>query len=271
MLRPRREWCGSASIVPPVSASDGYAWGPLVTRAPGLALTGERTLPDIAHENYWFRRHEAAYRLAASVCRGAVTLDAGCGEGYGAAILPGTVFAVDLDAAVAAHVASTYPEVWALRANLVTLPLGDAVVDAVVSLQVIEHVWDQPGMLAEFARVLRPGGALVLSTPNRLTFAPGNPFHSCELSAAELAGLLGGPFGLDRMLGLRHGPRLVELDRRHDGLVDAQLAGPPSAWDARLRADVASVRAEDFEITPYDVDTALDLIAVARPGVGRAM
>ena len=50
-----------------------------------LELTGERTVPGIWHENYWFRRHEAAYRWAAGavdLCR-AVVVEAGVGEGYG--------------------------------------------------------------------------------------------------------------------------------------------------------------------------------------------
>ena len=51
-----------------------------------LSLTGERTVPDVAAENYWFRRHEAAYRLADGRASGMV-LDVGCGEGFGAAML----------------------------------------------------------------------------------------------------------------------------------------------------------------------------------------
>ena len=67
--------------------------------------------------------------------------------------------------------------------------------DAVVSLQVVEHLWEQPRFVGECARVTRPGGWVALSTPNRLTFSPGvargekplNPFHVNELDAEELA------------------------------------------------------------------------------------
>ena len=55
--------------------------------APSLVLTGERTLPGIPDENYWFQRHVVAYRLAAAAAGGRVVLDAGCGEGYGLAML----------------------------------------------------------------------------------------------------------------------------------------------------------------------------------------
>jgi SAM-dependent methyltransferase len=244
-----------------------------------LALTGERTVPGIPEENYWFRRHEAAYLRLAGRCTDAVVLEAGCGEGYGAALLADTarlVIGLDYDARAAAHAAARYPDVRMARGNLAALPIADGAVDVVANLQVIEHLWDQAGFLAECGRVLRPGGVLLVSTPNRITFSPGrdtplNPFHTRELSAAELAGLLTeAGFVTREMLGLHHGPSLRGLDERHGGsLIDAQvavaLAG--NGWPPALRADVAQVRASDFAIHPAGVDASLDLIAVAEwPG-----
>jgi SAM-dependent methyltransferase len=236
-----------------------------------LTLTGERTLPGIPVENYWFRRHEAAYLALRAPLRGAVVLEAGAGEGYGADLLAGVaarVVALDYDRDAVVHAAATYPGVAVVRGNLAELPLAGASVDAVVNLQVVEHLWDQPGFVAECARILRPGGTLVMTTPNRLTFSPGgvtlNPFHTRELDAAELAELLAPHFTVTRMLGLHHGPRLRELDARWGGsLVDAQLAAPPGSWDAALYADVAAVRAADFELRTEDVDASLDLVAFA--------
>jgi SAM-dependent methyltransferase len=237
----------------------------------GLPLTGERTLPGIAVENYWYRRHEAAYTALLPFCRGAVVLEAGCGEGYGAeriASVARCVIGVDYDAATVEHVKRAYPRVPVARGNLVALPFGDGVLDVVACLQVIEHLWDQPGFLRECARVLRPAGTLLLTTPNRLTFSPGNdaanPFHSRELSADELTELLGAEgFAVSRLLGLRHGPRLRRLDRRYGSLVAAQLAGPAATWHPSLRRDVAAVRARDFVIGRAGLDTSLDLLAVA--------
>jgi SAM-dependent methyltransferase len=241
-----------------------------------LALTGERTVPGIAEENYWFRRHEAAYLHLAGHCTGALVLEAGCGEGYGAALLARRarlVIGLDYDARTAAHAAARYPDVHMVRANLAHLPLPRDAVDVVANLQVIEHLWDQPGFLAECARVLRPGGLLLVSTPNRITFSPGratplNPFHTRELDAGELDGLLADAgFVARRMLGLHHGAALRALDEAHSGsLINAQLTVALSSgrWPARLRADVAGVRSADFDIHGERLDTSLDLIAMAR-------
>ena len=54
---------------------------------PPLELTGERTLPDVPAENYWFRRHEAVYEWIAARCEGLEVIDMACGEGYGSAML----------------------------------------------------------------------------------------------------------------------------------------------------------------------------------------
>jgi SAM-dependent methyltransferase len=238
---------------------------------PTLALTGERTLPGVPVENYWFRRHEAAYAALLPFCHGAVVLEAGCGEGYGADRIAGVAHRVvgfDYDAAAVRHLATAYPRVTAVRGNLVALPFGDGAFEVVASLQAIEHLWEQPRFLAECRRVLRPAGTLLLSTPNRLTFSPPNrpmnPFHTRELSPAELAELLDGAgFETSRLLGLRHGRRLSRLDRRFGSLVDAQLAGPPATWHRELRYQVTRVRTKHFRLTARDLDTSLDLVAVA--------
>ncbi|NMH76324.1 class I SAM-dependent methyltransferase [Pseudonocardia xinjiangensis] len=241
----------------------------------GLPLTGERTVPGIVEENYWFRRHEVIYRALLPRCTGAVVLEAGCGEGYGAGLLAegaAAVLALDYDPATAAHVARRYPGVGSARANLVALPVRDGGCDAVVSLQVIEHLWEQERFLRECHRVLRPGGALFVSTPNRITFSPGrdtplNPFHTRELAAAELAGLVrdAGFAGVE-VLGLHHGPRLRALDARHGGsIVGAQVAVAVGGtdWPPALLGDVSSVTCADFELTADDLDASLDLVAVA--------
>lgn len=244
-----------------------------------LPLAGERTVPGIAQESYWFRRHEVVYPAMAGSCRGAVVLDAGAGEGYGAAALAGVatrVVALELDAHTAGHAACRYPALDVVRADLQRLPSRTGAPTSSSPSKVVEHLYDQPGFLAECARVLRPGGRLFCATPNRLTFtpegAPLTPFHTRELDAEDLQELVAGA-GLvtERLQGLHHGPALRERDARHGGsVVDAQvaLARSGGAWPAALVDDVAAVTVDEFVLRDDALAESLDLLVTAtRPEV----
>lgn len=238
-----------------------------------LPLTGERTVPGVWHERYWFVRHVAAYRLAGRRCRGLRVVDAGCGEGYGSAWLArsaAAVTGVDLVAGVVAHARRAYPGVAFVEAELSRVPLPDGAAQAVVSLQVIEHLWDVPAFLAEVGRLLAPGGELLCATPNRLTFTPGsdtptNPFHVREYTAGELVEELArAGFRVRALLGLQHRARL----RAVEGLAgrtlpELVLAGPPEEWPAWLGALVRTVRSADFAWRLDRLDASLDLLAIA--------
>jgi SAM-dependent methyltransferase len=221
------------------------------------------------------------YERLAERCAGRDVLEAGCGEGYGADLIADVarrVIGLDYDESAVAHVKARYPRVEMLHGNLASLPLPDGAVDVVVNFQVIEHLWDQAQFVAECRRVLRPGGVLLMSTPNRITFSPGrdtpiNPFHTRELNAAELTDLLtSGGFTVESMLGIFHGRRLAELDARHGGsIIDAQVARAvaDAPWPADLLADIASVTTADFDLVDSDgrdsrdIDDSLDLVAIA--------
>ena len=241
-----------------------------------LSLTGERTLPGIWHENYWFRRHEAAYAWGAPQVVGGRVLEAGCGEGYGAGLLLAAgatqVVGVDYDAATAGHARKAYPQVPVLRGNLVALPLVSGSFDVVVSLQTVEHLWDQQLFVAECVRVLRPGGRLLVTTPNRLTFSPGvprgakplNPFHVNELDQAELVDLVATVCVVEESLGLHHGDRIKEWQGHNGSLVAAQLAASYDQWSAELMDLVKSLQVDDFVVNDVGVEDSLDLVVVGR-------
>src|SRR2546430_3922592 len=73
--------------VAPVPSEQTYVQRDQPPGVPPLELTGERTLPDVPEENYWFRRHLAVYEWIAPRVRGLRVLDMACGEGYGSAVL----------------------------------------------------------------------------------------------------------------------------------------------------------------------------------------
>lgn len=82
--------------------------------------------------------------------------------------------------------------------ELLQLPLDNAYhidrpdhsFDSIVCSEVIEHVQSPERMVAEFARLLKPGGTVVITTPYRLTETPNDPMHVHEFYPSELRQLL---------------------------------------------------------------------------------
>lgn len=167
-----------------------------------LTFTGERFLPGTRGEiwvEHWHRYHFAR-RWAA----GRRVLDVACGEGYGTALLAreaAHVTGVDVAEAAIAHARAAYgglANAEFLQGSCERLPLGDASVDLAVSFETLEHIEAQEAFVGELARVLRPGGVLLLSCPNRLEYSDkrgfANEFHVRELYRDELARLVAARF-----------------------------------------------------------------------------
>jgi SAM-dependent methyltransferase len=238
---------------------------------PPLSLTGERTLPDVPAENYWYRRHLAVYRLVADRCRGLEVVDMACGEGYGTAVLAERAArATGVDANPEAHehasLRYTRPGVRFVR-DLVEAYSEPC--DAVVFLQTIEHLQDPKGALDHFRSILRPGGMAFVSTPNLLTLAPqgaaksDNPWHVREYRAHEFQELCESSFERVEMLGLFHARKL----RAHE------LAIRYGWDDLHRRLGITkrfydwftpAIAESDFALRPEPLDRALDFLAVLR-------
>jgi SAM-dependent methyltransferase len=238
---------------------------------PPLALTGERTLPDVPEENYWFRRHLAVYEWIAARVGGQRVVDLACGEGYGSNVLAeaaAEVVGVDANPDAYEHARLRYrrPNL-SFERGLVEAYEGPC--DAIVFLQTIEHVAEPGELLAGFARA---APVSYLSTPNRLTLAPPgaekseNPWHLREYTVAEYRELLAPHFAEVEILGLFHAGKLrwhelalrAGWDRIHPAL---RLTKP--FYDRFVPAIAAS----DFSLRPEakcELDRALDFVAVCK-------
>jgi SAM-dependent methyltransferase len=238
---------------------------------PPLELTGERTLPDVPEENYWFRRHLAVYEWIAARVGGLSVADLACGEGYGSDVLARSarqVVGVDANPEAHEHAAARYR-----RDNLgferALVESYEGPCDAIVFLQTIEHIHDPGAVLDGFAAA---ASVSYISTPNRLTLAPpgaeksDNPWHLREYTPAEYRDLLEPRFASVEILGLFHANKL----RLHE-------LGLRLGWDrvhSALRITkpfydrfVPAISASDFRLhseTERDLDDALDFLAVCR-------
>lgn len=149
------------------------------------------------------RTHRKFFRvldLVRSVLPCDALLDAGCGDGlYLEAIgslpeRPARLVGTDISERILATARATAsrsgvePEL--VRANLEQLPFADGEFDVVLCTQVIEHLLDPGGGVHELARVLRPGGALILTTDNarNLVTRALNAPHDLVVRALRLRG-----------------------------------------------------------------------------------
>lgn len=240
---------------------------------PPLPLTGERTLPDVPAENYWYRRHLVVYEWIASQVKGKRVLDLACGEGYGAQTLARagarSVVGVDANPEAHEHARLRYQAPGlSFERGLVESWGEDASFDVVAFLQTIEHVQDPVAVLAHVHSLLAPGGVAFVSTPNLLTIAaPGaqksdNPWHVREYRAHEFRELCESVFPAVQIYGLYHAQMLhkhelalaLGWDRLHKSLGVTRLF-----YDRFTSA----ITTDDFALSDIrPLHDALDFLAV---------
>jgi SAM-dependent methyltransferase len=241
---------------------------------PPLALDGERTLPDVPEENYWFRRHLVVYEWVARQVAGLRVIDMASGEGYGADLLArraASVVGVEANPNAFEHARLRYVRD-NLRFERSMVEVYAEPCDAVVFLQTIEHVQDPGAVLEHFKAMLAPGGVVFVSTPNVLTLAPAgaersdNPWHVREYRPDEFAALCVARFAHVELLGLFHARKLaahqVAIERLGWDRVHARLGVTERFYDRFVPA----ITARDFALRARgDLSRALDLVAVLRP------
>lgn len=188
-----------------------------------IHFTGERFVPGAGCVIE--AEHLHRYFLARTIAQGLDVLDVASGEGYGSHLLAGlarSVVGVDIAASAVEHAREIYktPNLRFLLGSCAELPLESASVDMVVSFETIEHHDQHEAMLREIRRVLRPGGVLLISSPNRpeydKTLSEPNPYHIKELDLAEFADLLKSHFTKTAMYAQRVVSGSVVVPYGHD-------------------------------------------------------
>ena len=170
--------------------------------------TAERVSRE-ASDNFVFQRSVLAYHYAAEIISGDV-LEIGTGTGYGVEILaPKCKRFITVDKFLDPSV----PQVENVEQHqMVVPPIGfeSGSFDFVVSFQVIEHIKDDTQFVREVARVLRPGGKFIVSTPNAPMSLTRNPWHIREYTAEELQNLLSISFNTITPAGVVGNQKIME-------------------------------------------------------------
>jgi SAM-dependent methyltransferase len=224
---------------PPPALAPGAHTGP----PPRLDNGGERYVPELHRGSLIAADHHARYEWVAPLAAGKDVLDAGCGVGWGSARLADagarSVVGVDLDELSLENARQRSDQATFVRGDLLSLPFEDGSFDLVVSFETIEHVQQPDRAIDELRRVLRDGGLVAVSTPNRGVYPEGNPFHLHELTSQELEQLLRARFRNAVVFRQRNVLASLLSDDEGHALVD-----PTVALEARV-LKVAPARKND--------------------------
>lgn len=269
--------------------------------------SGERLIEDAyfrSHDAYViYVTHAASYLFAERFCAGKVVLDLGCGSGYGAARVANVaerVHGVDISEEAISFAKARYQAPNLAYSTIVPderLPFDDATFDVALSFQVIEHVRNEIEYLREARRVLKPGGVMVVITPDRAhRLFPGqkpwNRWHVREHSVASMEQVIRQVFDLRESLRMgapwhiagaehrryrkakwltlpftlpfmpealrRRGLDMIHALRKRPVVVDAAMAGPLPAFDFD----------ETDVVISSDPPHSMNLVIVAQKPVG---
>ena len=249
--------------------------------------TTEIASDKITSDNPIHQRLLKAYYIAKDYVHGDL-LEIGCGEGRGVGLLHDLVeryTGIDKINEVVDKLATTYPEASFSQSVIPPLEFPEQKFDSIISFQVIEHIKDDKQYLEEIARVLKPGGVALLTTPNIKKSLSRNPWHIREYTATALTELCSHYFSNVKMMGITGNHKVMQyyqqnkesvkrltrfdvLDLQHK--LPAFMLKIPYEIMNRLNRNklqatddqlVASITYHDY-LTSENADESLDLLAI---------
>ncbi len=159
--------------------------------------TGERLETFVVNESMIEHLHR--YAIAMEYVNDKVVLDIACGEGYGSNLLSKNareVTGIDMDSKTISHASKKYSNnnLKFIRGNIEDIPVADNSFDVVISFETLEHTNEHKKIFQEIKRVLKPGGLLIISTPEKKYYSEltgyQNPFHLKEVYEREFIDLV---------------------------------------------------------------------------------
>lgn len=247
--------------------------------------TAERVSRD-ASDNFVFQRSILAYHEAAGRIEGDV-LEIGTGSGYGIELIaPHAKKFVTIDKFMAEGDRALPDNVEFRQATVPPLPFESESFDYVISFQVIEHIKHDIDFVREIHRVLRPGGKVIITTPNAPMSLTRNPWHVREYKPEELHNLFEVHFQDVKVEGVTGNEQVMAYYERNRAsvkritrwdILDLQHRLP--RWMLQLPYDIlnrlnrrkllaaapeatASIRMEDYFLTEK-TEQAFDLFLTA--------
>lgn len=184
--------------------------------------SAERVSTDPA-DNYVFQRSILAYTKAAEIVSGNV-LEIGTGCGYGISVIaPHTSTFTTIDKTSPPE--GVVPDNSNVTFKQMTVPplkgILSGSMDYVIIFQVIEHISDDFGMIAEIERVLRPSGRLIITTPNKKMSLTRNPWHIREYTVDEFKGLISCCFENVEAMGVYGNGKVMQYYEQNKKSVEA--------------------------------------------------